>query len=201
MKKQVGRRKGVPTVKDHYMAIKRQVMARTDLHPDERAALLLKLVKESPELQVNDTRSARARDYAQFETILTAWPDKNCLQSLEKTAMMPSALQRAMLLLGLNKRALGNLAGTSNQRVTEWLQGHSLVTPVVTAYFMLRGNEIVRAWAHGFGFGVVSDVDVLVSKGVSEDNLAAIISGGMPPKREPKYPRKNRLKKVRPEEL
>lgn len=80
---------------------------------------------------------------------------------------LPSHLRRAMLLFKLRVVDLVRLFGHSRFEVHRWLNGTTPIPLGIAQYFQLRVNELIRAYAHGVGFGLISDVDQQVQRGAT----------------------------------
>lgn len=80
---------------------------------------------------------------------------------------LPSHLHRAMLLFKLRVVDMVRLFGHNRYGVHRWLNGTRPIPLGIAQYFQLRVNELIRAYAHGVGFGLISDVDQQVQRGTT----------------------------------
>lgn len=149
---------------------KRRVMTMEDATPDERAMVIFNAIN-------NSKAKYKYGRKVQLSMLNMAggWPVVVGKEiDLRGTTMMPSVLDRTMALLNISMLDMSLIYGCSREIVKKWINGYDLVPPIVAAYIMLRGNEVVRSYANGFGFGVMTDVDVAAVSGISQEAAAAL---------------------------
>lgn len=158
------------------VAAQQQAAEMKHATPDERAMHIFTTITnaERPE-------GRRGRVFElNLITMVDKWPSiTGKAIDLKTTTMLPSVMERAMAMMNISKQDMALAFGCGLTTATKWMDGRLLIPPIIVAYLMMRGNEVVRAYANGFGFGVLTDVDMAAMAGVSQEAAVAVATGDM----------------------